>query len=336
MKTLLTRKELYDLLWNTPLNKIADDYNLTIQQIKDSCNANNIPLPQVGYWSKLKYNKQPSIAVLDNSIPFDHIINLQDYTNKKTIHKSDILKSFKKTKKDSSLDVLIQNYKEKDRNKDQKSSTIIIHTSDQQKKRAVNFMNSFIKLMRKRGFNFIEKHGVIVIDFKGITMSFSIREHRNRIPTSKGPYYYDSIYKHSGRLIFSAGPSYRSKEWTDSKTTKLEDKILNIIQAIELMAQEEYQWNIKAEESRIRREIEQQKRIEIEKIEKQEQAKFNILLSESKDYQACLQIRAYIQAIEQKAILDNNLTLELINWLNWAKSKVDAMDPLVKFNLLEF
>ncbi|WP_353101051.1 hypothetical protein [Myroides odoratus] len=37
MKTLLTRKELYDLLWNTPLNKIATDYNLTIQQIKDSC-----------------------------------------------------------------------------------------------------------------------------------------------------------------------------------------------------------------------------------------------------------------------------------------------------------
>lgn len=129
MKTLLTRKELYDLLWNTPLNKIATDYNLTIQQIKDSCHANNIPLPQVGYWSKLKYNKQPSIAILDNSIPFDHIINLQDYANKKSAHKSDISKSLEKAKKDHSLDILIRNYKEKDRNKDQKSSTIIIHTS---------------------------------------------------------------------------------------------------------------------------------------------------------------------------------------------------------------
>ncbi len=75
--------------------------------------ANNIPLPQVGYWPKLKYNKRPSIAILDNSIPYDHIINLQDYANKKSAHKSDISKSLEKAKKDHSLDILIRNYKER-------------------------------------------------------------------------------------------------------------------------------------------------------------------------------------------------------------------------------
>lgn len=186
MKTLLTRKELYDLLWTTPLNKIANDYNLTIQQIKDSCNANNIPLPQVGYWSKLKYNKQPSIAMLDNSIPLDHIINLQDYTSNKSTQKSEISKKLKVVKQNNSLDILVQDYKQKRNieNRDKKQPTILIHTSDQLKKRAINFMNIFIKLMRKRGFDFIEEYGVIVLDFKGITMSFSIREHRNRIPTT--------------------------------------------------------------------------------------------------------------------------------------------------------
>lgn len=337
MKTLITRLELYDLIWSTPLNKISVEYNLSIQQIKHSCNQNNIPLPGVGYWSKLKYGKQPLITPLDTSIPLDHIINLQDYTSNKSTQKSEISKKLKVAKQNNSLDILVQDYKQKRNieNRDKKQPTILIHTSDQLKKRAINFMNIFIKLMRKRGFDFIEEYGVIVLEFKGITMSFSIREHRNRIPTTEGPYYYDSIYKHSGKLIFSAGPSYDKKEWLDSTTIKLEDKLVNIATFIESKAQEKYQRKIDSEKNRIIREIEELKLKEIEKLKKLEKDKFDTLINQAKDYETCVQIKFYIQAIEKKAILDNNLTPELINWLNWAKSKVEDIDPIKNFNFLK-
>ncbi|AJH14548.1 hypothetical protein [Myroides profundi] len=338
MKKLLTRKNLYELVWSTPLNKIAQNYNISTKQLKDSCSINNIPLPEIGYWSKLKYNKQSLTPTLDNSIPLDQEITLHSDQNKKQKTKLNTTKNPKKSNKDEPKDILIIDYLKRKTNQKNgihtKSSPILdISSSEDQESRALNLMNDFLKLIRQRGFTFIGKYGLIVLEYKNITISFSIREHRNRIPTTDGPYYYSSIYKYSGKLIFSTGPSYRDKQWADSKTIKLEDKLLNIIQAIELMAQEEYQWKIKVEESRKQREVDEKKQREIEKIKRQEHTRFELLINQAQQYDTCTKIRNYIQEIERKTLLDNNLNPEIQQWLNWAKSKVDAIDPTLHLDL---
>ncbi|MDO5858623.1 hypothetical protein Q2490_15160 [Myroides odoratimimus] len=337
MKKVITRKDLYELVWSTPLNKIAQNYNISTQQLKDTCSINNIPLPEIGYWSKLKYNKQPLIPALDNSISLDLVITLHSDKNEKHKPKLNTTKNPKKAQQDESKDILIIDYlKRKNEKKEMynKGTPILnISYSEQQESRAINLMNDFLKLIRQRGFSFKGEYGLIVLEYRTITISFSIRKHRNRIPTTEGPYYYSSIYKYSGKLIFSAGPSYRDKEWADSKTIKLEDKLLNIIQAIELMAQEEYQWKIKAEESRIQREIDEKKRIEIEKIKRQEQARFDLLINQAQQYETCTKIRNYIQEIENKNLIDNNLEPKILKWLNWAKEKANDIDPTLHLDL---
>jgi predicted adenine nucleotide alpha hydrolase (AANH) superfamily ATPase len=64
----LTRKELYDLVWSTPLCKVAKDYLITTDRLKKICNRLNIPLPESSYWSKIQFNKQVQIFEL----PDDH------------------------------------------------------------------------------------------------------------------------------------------------------------------------------------------------------------------------------------------------------------------------
>lgn len=61
MKTItLTRKELYDKVWSVPMTALAKKYNLSDNGLRKICKKHNIPLPQVGYWQKLQYNKKVS------------------------------------------------------------------------------------------------------------------------------------------------------------------------------------------------------------------------------------------------------------------------------------
>lgn len=58
MKTIeITRKQLYDLVWSTPISKLAEKYALSGEGIRALCNKHEIPIPKNGYWSKIKFNK---------------------------------------------------------------------------------------------------------------------------------------------------------------------------------------------------------------------------------------------------------------------------------------
>ena len=58
METIqITRKELYDLVWSIPITKLTLQYAITVDGIKKLCKQFDIPIPQSGYWSKIKFNK---------------------------------------------------------------------------------------------------------------------------------------------------------------------------------------------------------------------------------------------------------------------------------------
>jgi len=56
-KTEFTRQELYELVWKEPLSRLAKKYNISDNGLRKRCKKLNIPLPEVGYWQKLQYNK---------------------------------------------------------------------------------------------------------------------------------------------------------------------------------------------------------------------------------------------------------------------------------------
>lgn len=54
----LTRQELYDLVWKTPMTKLAAEFGLSDVGLAKVCKRYDIPRPPVGYWAKLEFGKK--------------------------------------------------------------------------------------------------------------------------------------------------------------------------------------------------------------------------------------------------------------------------------------
>jgi hypothetical protein len=56
--TVITRGELYRLVWATPMSRLAPTYGLSGNGLKKICNRLNVPYPPPGYWAKLGAGKK--------------------------------------------------------------------------------------------------------------------------------------------------------------------------------------------------------------------------------------------------------------------------------------
>lgn len=347
--TKLTRKELYELIWSTTISQILKKYALSNDGFKKICKKYEIPLPQNGYWLKLKHNKPFKKEVLnldfmgDNEIEFPireegSIINI-DQTPLTILTKqilSDKNAPLKIPEKLTKPDILIVQTKDsKSKNNfnyySYRTSKIDLLSIDVEKEnfnRALIIMDMFVKLLRYRGHSFkrdINNDGPHII-IKEISFPFSIREAKKRIPPEKNSY--GSTYIPTGVLVLKIGESFRAQEWRDG-TIKLENQIAKIVAKLEIDAEKEL---IRREKSRIywlKYEEEKERKNQIKKRKDEEIQKFNKLIELSNQHNQSLLIRDYMRAEHEKAVKENNLTPEKIEWINWANDKADWLDPLI-------
>jgi hypothetical protein len=55
----LTRKELYDLVWSTPMRVLAPQFNLSDVGLAKVCRKHGIPRPSPGYWARIQHGQKP-------------------------------------------------------------------------------------------------------------------------------------------------------------------------------------------------------------------------------------------------------------------------------------
>lgn len=54
-----TREELYEIVWADPVSKVAPLYGVSAPSLAKTCARARVPLPERGYWAKLRYGKSP-------------------------------------------------------------------------------------------------------------------------------------------------------------------------------------------------------------------------------------------------------------------------------------
>jgi hypothetical protein len=59
MKQKLTRTELYDLVWSTPLSTLAKRYGISYDHLRKTCKKVDVPIPKTGHWQRVKHGKPP-------------------------------------------------------------------------------------------------------------------------------------------------------------------------------------------------------------------------------------------------------------------------------------
>ncbi len=63
-RIVLTREELYEEVWSTPMIKLAEKYKFSGNGLKKICKKHDIPVPYVGYWQRLEHGQNPPKTVL--------------------------------------------------------------------------------------------------------------------------------------------------------------------------------------------------------------------------------------------------------------------------------
>src|SRR5579859_1272616 len=54
---ILTRRELYDLVWSKPLRDVATDLGISDVGLAKVCERHRVPRPEQGYWNKINAGK---------------------------------------------------------------------------------------------------------------------------------------------------------------------------------------------------------------------------------------------------------------------------------------
>ena len=347
METIeLTRKQLYDLVWSTPISKLTQQYAISNDGFKKICKKFEIPMPQNGFWLKLKYNKKVKIEKLNpifggidkivmtlreegNTINVDQTpltIRTKEIENDpnaplkvpETITKPDILtiqtKDYWKGK------IKFNSYREDNR------IVYPIRVGNDCEKRALLFMDTFTKLLRYRGHTWSKEYGSEGVLIDTVFIEIDLREASRRVP-AKAPYSGTEL-EPIGEFIFKMGKYSGEREWRDGKT-KVEEMLAKIMAKLEIYAAEE---KIQKERNRIwhlNYEAELKRKEEIKQRRNEEVEKFNKLVKLSEQYNKSLIIRKYIEAKKKKAKNDNTLDQETQEWINWANDKADWLDPLI-------
>jgi hypothetical protein len=349
METIeLTRKQLFEIIWATPLSRLAKEYALSDNGFRKLCKRYDIPIPKNGYWSKLKFNKpikkdkfNPIFGGVDKIIlttrESGSTINLDQ--TPLTIRTKEIENDPKAPlavpDKLIKPDILIQNAKnihENNKKNDfkwsEKIDMVSIYVEEPNYNRALRIMDTFVKLLRHRGHTFRRDRNnwgprIVVND---VEFHFHLREMQKRIPSDKP--YNSSTYIPTGILVMKIGEGYKAKEWKDG-SVKLENQLAKIVAKIELEAEVELKWREECRLHAIQREEEEKIRKEFEARKQKELSKTRKFFSDAEKFDKATIYRNFIKATEQKAITEKNLTEELKDWLKWANDKANWFDPFI-------
>lgn len=71
---MITREDLYELVWSTPMIKVAEKFDVSGSYLARVCTALRVPRPERGYWAKLAVGKAPERPALPELQPGDPIV----------------------------------------------------------------------------------------------------------------------------------------------------------------------------------------------------------------------------------------------------------------------
>lgn len=348
---ILTRKELYDLVWSNPFTALAKKYLISDVGLRKICIKMEIPLPKSGHWEKVRFKKSVEIIKLPEEYKGENEITLQlrkegDTCNTailneletltKEIEKSlgDILVVPDRLSNPNKLILSTKNDLVQKRNfgyHDGLSSTygnnLHIRVSQANVSRALRFMDTFIKACEKRGHK-IEAYNdkiCIVVEWKEIQIN--LREKLKKIPKPSNMSWQEYDFVPTGILLFNARIRYSNVELVKDGKLPIETQLSKLIAKLELEGKRLVEERIMLEKSWA--EQRENKRIEDEIKERRnkEFADFKQLLQNSKQWQEAETMRNYINEVEVKA--GNKISEELKVWLVWARKKADWHDPQI-------
>jgi hypothetical protein len=354
-KVTLTRKDLHDLVWSTPLTKISEKFQISIPDIKQACTTLKVPLPNLSYWSKKHLGHEVLITELSHekvekdNIEFEERVKkekrfttlnpeMESLINEiESQYASDLIVPDKLTKPDPLIEdvkaTLQSNARVYHGSIFPNRNELDIHVSKDNISRAMLFMDTLIKLFRKRGYKINVSDGSSDLTIRNTRAKFFLREKMNRTKSTER--WGSSTYSPSGTLYLKIEIGYINKlEWSDG-SEPLENQLSKIIAKLELkvgeVEEQERLWKIESE----KREKEERRKQVIENKRRKEEADFNTIINEAKNWKNIEIAKEYIDHVEKSLKKSKQLNENISQKILWMRNRLEQFDPIRNSKLVD-
>lgn len=311
------------------------------------CKRLKVPVPERGYWAKLRSGGKTEKKPLPKFAGNDQIV-IYRWEN------SDLKRLQVQTAQFDFLDsderqrvlgicqsIEVDNYSTK-----LHPLTAKVHhkVSQSSKDRAERIIDTLLRTFDKLGFPVSFEDKTNNVSIRGEKVRFTITELSHRMEHQKTPQElkdkyayippYDFVPSGEISLIIDDWDA-KQKSWNDGKRQKVENCIgefvIGLIKTAEI---NRIQTENRRRGEQIRQEEERRQR-ELEKQRKHEKKRFEQLEKDADDWRRAQRIRAYTEAVEanqERLQSDPEQREKLKNWVRWAKEKADWLDPLTAKN----
>jgi len=342
----LTREGLFEMVWREPLTVISTRYHIKYQELRKIYIDMNIPVPDGGHWSKLRWGKpvttpplppsktERNDMVLFEKEPDDLDIALENNDKANVCNTDPVFIVPPRLINPDPLVLKAKEYFETTKrhfggsNKRILDGTGILSTDVQHSQlgRALRIFDTVIKILRSRGHNISFGWKGTEAMIYGQEIGMRLREINKVSEKPRDKYGYREV-EPTGRLTFQIG-NYEVKTVSDGRKL-IEEKIDSIISKLEAEAKQWHDWHL---ESEIReKERQEQLRIEQEAIARKEKelSDFKSLYIHAQRLHQANIMRAYVSLVEDAKMKNGQETDELRNWVEWARQKISWYDPLI-------
>jgi hypothetical protein len=347
----VSREELYQKVWSTPMRKLAQDYNVSDVAIAKACKRLNVPRPHRGYWAQLKVGKgvtRPKLPALSADKPTSTVIDatrcgtisnlfeierptLSPVEIPTDLRRCDPLVSATRRAIESAKsckDHLVRTIG---------SGILDVTATKSSLHRALCLMEALIRASALRGWK-VEcgenRATHVVIGEDSVSLSLSERIQRTEIQPQPNEKWYVRRYTYAatGRLVLQLNDYLGNRTratWSDGKVQRLEAMLPQVIRGLEIASQRRRELRLEriererkwAEERRLREDL--AKRV---RTEKERRAR---LESEAAAWQRAAGIRQLSDELERRARVtpDSFESDATSRWLQWARAIAATHDP---------
>ncbi|PAY17436.1 hypothetical protein CKO51_21200 [Rhodopirellula sp. SM50] len=245
---LISRKELYDLVWSEPMTKLATRYGMSDVGIKNLCRKHSVPTPPDGHWASIAHGKKSPKADLPK-LDDDDVNEIQILRKLFDAAQEALatpVASIVVSDRLSKPHRLIEQARSRLRGGDPVDSGIVnpprnlccldISVSKKSLTRALRILDALMKHWESTGGSVSAGNPGTEFSREGDAVSISLTEQvaRHEKPNRQQSWK-EYSYKPTGRLSFSIdgwGDGMR-KTWADGKVQRLEDILAKVTTGIE-------------------------------------------------------------------------------------------------------
>jgi hypothetical protein len=348
----LSRQQLYDLVCNTPLSKLAPKLDITVFALTALCKKHHVPYPGSGYWTKKSLGIEQVLEPLPALDGEESLITVEPSKPRRTARKASSPIEGGRANASGADETAAKPVKQHPlvtkwiANRERFRREALASGSEWRISNAPSplaeidyrryaILASLFQALEAKGAVVSEgDNGLARVTIDGEKIDFQVREKNRQVtlsPTDRRSSYRSQELVGTGKLVFAIRTYLRgphNEEWKESDRNPLESQVPKMVERLFEGAVILKAWHIEQEQDRLRWREEEERRAEQARLAEEEELRRKELGKLARNWRRANEIRAFIAEAKLHPF-DAEASIHgktLAEWLAWAETAAAALD----------